>query len=86
MIDSLLQETEVPICQLDLLSREICCLPCTQIQGTMKRLLRFVWPSDYDPLLLILVGTSNTSKGDLEHIKCDYMAPGEMVRAWGPRW
>lgn len=40
----------------------------------MKRLLRFIQPSDFSPLLLFHVGTNSNAGGDLVCTKHDYMS------------
>ncbi|GAB0179522.1 hypothetical protein GRJ2_000417500 [Grus japonensis] len=44
------------------------------IQNIVERLQRAVWPLDYNFLLLFHMGTKGAARGDLEHIKSDYMA------------
>lgn len=74
MGDSLLQGMEATICWSDLLSKDVCCLPGIWFQDAVERLPRFVWSSDYFPLLLFHVGTNDTGRGTLECSKHDYIA------------
>ena len=74
MGESLLQGTEAPLCQPGLSCREVCCLPGAQVWDVVEGLLKLTWPSAYYPLLLFLVGTNDTARGNLESIKSDYRA------------
>lgn len=49
----------------------------------MERLPNLVQPSDFCPLLLFHVSTSDTARGDLESLKHDYTAPKAMVKGMG---
>ena len=71
MGDSLLQGTEAPLCQPGLSSRQVCCLPGSQVWDVVEGLLKLAWPSAYYPLLLFLVGTNDTARGNLDSIKSD---------------
>lgn len=47
--DSFLQAMEASICQPDLMSQEVCCLPEARVQDVAEGLTGLVWPSDYYP-------------------------------------
>ncbi|PKU33654.1 zinc finger swim domain-containing protein 6- hypothetical protein [Limosa lapponica baueri] len=69
---------EIPICQPDLSSKEVCCLLGAWIQDAVARQSRL--DRLYSPLLLFHVGTNDTARGDPESIKHDYVALGAMVK------
>lgn len=79
--ESLLQGMEAPICQPVLSSREVCWE--SHIQDVVKGLIQ---PSDYNSLLLFLVGTNAIARGDLGSIKHDYRVMGTEVEGMGSRW
>ena len=81
--DSLLRGTEAPICRPDALSREVCCFPGARIRDVTERLPSLVQSTDYYPLLLFHVGTSDTARSSLRTIKKDYRALGAAVRDSG---
>ena len=81
--DSLLRGTEAPTCRPDALSREVCCLPGARIRDVTERLPSLVQSTDYSPLLLFHVGTSDTARSSLRSTKEDYRALGAVVRDSG---
>ena len=51
--DSFLQAMEASICQLDLMSQEVCCLPGARIQDVAEGLPELVQPSNYYPFSVL---------------------------------
>ena len=81
--DSALKGTEAPICQPDLVSREVCCLQGARIRGVAEGLPGLVSPNGYYLLLVVHVGAGDMDSSSLENIKKDYRALGEVVRGSG---
>lgn len=69
--NSLLQGTKAPICQPDISSRQVYCLPGACICDVVEGLSTLVQPSDYYSLLLFHVRNNDTAGEDLERIKQD---------------
>lgn len=80
MGDSLLRGTEVPICQPDRESPEVCCLPGAKVREAAERVPQLVKSTDYYPLLLFHVGTNDTASQNLGRIGEDYGALGVQVK------
>jgi len=72
--DSLLSRTEAPICRLDLLFREVCCLPGVCIRDVTGQVRILVQPSDYYPLQLFHMGTNDVAARSPMSIKRDFRA------------
>lgn len=83
MGDSLLQGTEAPTCQPNQSSREASCLLGAGIWDVVEELLKLVWLSDYNLLLLLHVGANDTARGNLDSIGRDYRALGVVVTGIG---
>lgn len=77
--DSLLGEVEAPICCPSMLSGEVC-----WGAEIWDDVLSLVWASDFYSLLLFHVDAKYTARGDVEHIKHDYIAVGQVkdIGAW----
>jgi len=74
--DSLLRETEGPICRPDPSHREVCCLPGARVRDVAKKLPGLVRPSDYYPLLVMQVGGDEITERSPKAIKRDFRALG----------
>ena len=81
--DSMQRGLEATICQPDLSSREVFCLPGVWIREVVERLLKLVQTYGCYLLLFFHVGTNDTARGDLESIKTDYRALEEILRDTG---
>jgi len=81
--DSLLRGTEAAVCRPDLTAREVCCLPGARIKDVTDRLPRLFRPADYYPLLIIHVGTNDTTRGDFATICRDFEDLGREVKKLG---
>ena len=81
--ESLLRGTEAPVCCPDTLYREVSCLPGTRVRDVTERLPSLVQSTDYYPLLLFHMGTSDTVRSSLRSIKKDYRALEGVVRDSG---
>ncbi|GAB0186650.1 hypothetical protein GRJ2_001130300 [Grus japonensis] len=71
------------MCQLDSLSREVCCLPGVHIRDATDRLQSLLQSTDCHLLLLFHTGSSDTGRSSLRSIKKDYRALGMVVRDSG---
>lgn len=69
--DSLLRVMEVPICQTDLLLREVCCLSGAHIRDVTRRLPSHVQPKDYYLPIMFHMGTTDASRSTLTSVKRD---------------
>lgn len=78
-----LQVLEAPLSACLKVSREVFCFLGTWIQDIVQRLLRFVQPSVYPPLLFFHMDTNSTARGHLVCIKHAYMALGTRGRGIG---
>lgn len=67
--DSPLCGMEWPVCRLDPLFREVCCLPGAWIRDVTIRLKSLVQPSDYRPFLLFHMGRNDVTSKSLRPIK-----------------
>ncbi|KFQ60646.1 hypothetical protein N334_01172, partial [Pelecanus crispus] len=81
--DSLLWETEGPICRPDPSHREVCCLPGAQVRDITKKLPDLVRPSNYYPLLVVQVGSDEITERSPKAIKRDFRALGQLVAGSG---
>lgn len=87
MGDSLLHGTEASICQPDLSTTEVCCLPEAQIRDTVDGPPQLVQPSDYYPLLLLHMGINDTAKGKIKTVpKVTAKLCGQRSMSGEPRW
>jgi len=81
--DSLLRETEGPICRPDPSHREVCCLPGARVRDVAKKLPVLVRPSDYYPLLVVQVDRDEIAERTPKAIKRDFRALGRLVEGSG---
>jgi len=87
--DSLLKGAEAPICQPDKEAREVCCLLGAQVQTVAKRVPLLVKSTDYYPLLLLHVGTNDSTSQKLGRIKKDFKGLGvdsKIRKHWCPSY
>ena len=81
--DSLLRGTEGPVCRPDLSCREVCCLPGAWVRDITRKLPELVHPTDYDPLLIVQVGSDEITQGSLQTMKRDFRGLGRIVQGGG---
>ena len=81
--DSLLRETEGPICHLDLSHKEVCCLPGAQVRDVARNISRLIRPSDYYPLPVFHIGNKKVGKRSSWVIKRDFRALGRLLKGSG---
>ena len=77
--DCLLRSTEAPICHLDNLSREVCCLPGARILGTSGTLKL----DDYFPLLVFQARSDRAVTRKLKMIKKGFVSLGKVLKGSG---
>jgi len=81
MGDSLLWGMKAPFFQPSQSSEDVCCLTVTRVQNVVQRTAEahlILW--QLLPLLLFDVGTNDTARGNLDHIKKDYRALGMLIK------
>lgn len=66
--ESLLGGTETPICRLDNLSREVCCLPGLCVRDIRKALLQLIKLEDYYPFIVIQAVSQNAVIRKLQNV------------------
>jgi len=81
--DSLLKETEGPICGADPPHREVCCFPGARVRDITRKLPSLVQPSDCYLLLLFHVGGDKVAVHSPRVIKRDFRVLGRLVRESG---
>jgi len=81
--DSLLKSTEVPNCQPDRESQEVCCFLGAKVQDVTERVPQFIKSTDYHPLLLFDIGTNDTASQNVGIIQEDFRAPRVKVKSFG---
>lgn len=78
-----LQYADSIMCRLDLLLREICCVPGAQVKDVIRKLHTLVWPSDYYLLLLFHIGSGEVKVRSPRWTKRDFRASGWLVKGSG---
>lgn len=78
--DSLLRRTDRPVTRAHLENRRVCCLPRTKIWDVDPRLKRFHSGAGKNPLIVLHVGTNDSIRFSMEHIKGDYARLGNTLK------
>ncbi|CAM4465939.1 unnamed protein product [Lepidochelys kempii] len=78
--DSLLRRTDRPVTRPDPENRRVCCLPGAKIQDVDLRLKRILTGAGKNPLIILHVGTNDTGRFSLEHIKGEYARLGKTLK------
>ncbi|CAM4525681.1 unnamed protein product [Lepidochelys kempii] len=78
--DSLLRRIDRSVTRADPENRRVCCLPGAKIRDVDLRLKRILKGAGKNPLIILHVGTNDTSRFSLERIKGDYARLGKTLK------
>ncbi|KAM7180663.1 uncharacterized protein RBU57_017009 [Macrochelys suwanniensis] len=78
--DSLLRRIDRPVTRADPENRRVCCLLGAKIRDVDLRLKRILTGAGKNPLTVLHVGTNDTARFSLEHIKGDYARLGKTLK------
>ena len=81
----MLRGTEAPICCLDNLSKEVCCLPGANICDIRKRIPGMIKLNHYCALLAFQGGSHEAVTRKLKNIKRDFASFEKVLRGSGVR-
>ena len=81
--DSILRGVEGPIRRLDMLHREVCCLPGAQVKDLMAQLPALGRAKDYYPLLVSQVGSDDITRRSPKAMKRDFRSLGKLIQGLG---
>ncbi|CAM4525986.1 unnamed protein product [Lepidochelys kempii] len=78
--DSLLRRMDRPVTRADPENRRVCSLPGAKIRDVDLKLKRILKGAGKNPLIILHVGTNDTGRVSLEHIKGDYARLGKTLK------